>query len=136
MTTAGRPILVIEDDADIRALLQSRLERLGYEVQAVGTGEEGVAAAVADPPALIMLDILLPGIDGWEVARRLRANPATATVPVVIASIVEPATETDRLQASGYLVKPFTARQVESIVHKVVSQASGPAGTTPREETR
>ena len=134
MTTARRPILVIEDDADIRALLRSRLERLGYEVRTAGTGEEGLAAAIADPPRLIMLDILLPGIDGWEVARRLRADPVTATVPVVIASIVEPQTESDRLHANGYLVKPFTARQVESIIHKVVSQTPAPAAAHPQKE--
>jgi DNA-binding response OmpR family regulator len=134
MTTARRPILVIEDDTDIRALLRSRLERLGYEVRTAGTGEEGLAAAIADPPRLIMLDILLPGIDGWEVARRLRADPVTATVPVVIASIVEPQTESDRLHTSGYLVKPFTARQVESIIHKVVSQTPAPAAAHPQKE--
>jgi CheY-like chemotaxis protein len=113
-------VLVIEDDADIRMLLGSRLERLGYSVRAVDSGEAGVAAAIAEPPELVILDILLPGIDGWEVARRLRAHPRTAMVPLVIASIVEPQAEDHLVQASGYLVKPFNAQQVESVVTRVV----------------
>ena len=123
-------ILVIEDDEDIRGLLASRLERMGYQVRAAASGEDGVEAAIEEPPHLVMLDIMLPGIDGWEVARRLRANPATAAVPLVIASILEPSGEPGdpddplSVEANGFLAKPFTARQVETVIDRIV-------GSTP-----
>jgi CheY-like chemotaxis protein len=122
MTESGGSALVIEDDPDIRALLVSRLQRLGFRVRTAESGEIGMREALAEPPNLIMLDILLPGIDGWEVARRLRGDPRTAQVPLVIASIVEPGAESEPFAADGYLVKPFSAKQVEDVVTRVVAQ--------------
>jgi Response regulators consisting of a CheY-like receiver domain and a winged-helix DNA-binding domain len=85
-----------------------------------------------------MLDIMLPGIDGWEVARRLRANPATAAVPLVIASILEPSAEPGdpddplSVEANAFLAKPFTARQVETVIDRIVGSPAAP--TTARTE--
>jgi CheY-like chemotaxis protein len=144
--SARASILVIEDDEDIRGLLSLRLERMGYQVRSVASGEDGVEAAIKEPPHLVMLDILLPGIDGWEVARRLRANPATAAVPLVIASIVEPTRDLGNLgdqeedpsapggrlpvEANAFLAKPFTARQVETVIARIVGSPPG-AGSSP-----
>jgi CheY-like chemotaxis protein len=142
-------ILVIEDDDDIRGLLASRLERMGYQVRSVASGEDGVEAAIEEPPHLVMLDILLPGIDGWEVARRLRANPTTAAVPLVIASIVEPsmdhqghpgdpdeaADSGDPVEATAYLAKPFTARQVEAVIARIVGSPPRRPGPSPTPST-
>ena len=135
-------ILVIEDDEDIRGLLASRLERMGYQVRAAASGEDGVEAAISEPPHLVMLDIMLPGIDGWEVARRLRANPATAAVPLVIASILEPSVELGdpddplSVEANAFLAKPFTARQVEIVIDRIVGSPAPPttARTAPESE--
>ena len=70
-----RPILVVEDDDDVRDLLSRRLTHLGHEVLTAGSGEEALELAGESPPTLVVLDIRLPGIDGWEFLRRLRASP-------------------------------------------------------------
>jgi DNA-binding response OmpR family regulator len=115
-------VLVIEDDADIRNLLVTRLARLDYRVSAVPTGEAGLEAARADPPDLVLLDLLLPGIDGWEVARRLRAEPCTARVPVLVVSIVDDDAG-DGVEVMGRVAKPFRARDVESMVLALIGPA-------------
>jgi CheY-like chemotaxis protein len=126
-------VLVIEDDADIRALLASRLTRLGYPVRTAASGEAGLDAALAELPLAILLDLQLPGIDGWEVARRLRADPATHDVPLIVASVVEPGPEPADVRTSAYLTKPFTARQVETTVIRVAGPPQQPrAGKEPR----
>jgi CheY-like chemotaxis protein len=134
-------ILVIEDDEDIRGLLASRLERMGYQVRAAASGEDGVEAAIQEPPHLVMLDIMLPGIDGWEVARRLRANPATAAVPLVIASILEPSAELGdpddpfSVEANAFLAKPFTARQVQTVIDRIVGSPAAPTTARTADES-
>jgi CheY-like chemotaxis protein len=84
-TRADR-ILFIEDDRFIADMYGLRLEADGWNVDTVADGETGVRQAIADPPALILLDILLPRLDGIEVLRRLRANESTRNVPVLIVS--------------------------------------------------
>ena len=81
-----RRILLIEDDRFIADMYRMRLESDGWTVDVAGDGEAGFRQALADPPALILLDILLPRLDGIEVLRRLRANPGTSEVPVLIVS--------------------------------------------------
>src|SRR5439155_7321442 len=73
---AGADILIIEDDPSAVRLLRRFLEADGYRVRAANDGTSGLAAARADPPAAILLDILLPGIDGWEILREFKADPA------------------------------------------------------------
>jgi DNA-binding response OmpR family regulator len=79
-------ILFIEDDRFIADMYRLRLEGDGWSVDVVADGETGVRQAVADPPALILLDILLPRLDGIEVLRRIRSNEATRSVPVLVVS--------------------------------------------------
>ena len=79
-------ILLIEDDEDIRELLVYNLEKNGYEVEAAETGEAGLASAGARKPDLILLDLMLPGVDGLSVCRRLKAGKATHDVPIIIIS--------------------------------------------------
>jgi CheY-like chemotaxis protein len=121
------PVLVVEDDGDIRDLLLSHLARLGYEVRGVPTGEAALQVAAAERPSLVVLDILLPGIDGWEVARRLRVEPGLAGVPVVIASILDPPPAGDApVEPAGYLVKPFRAAQLGELTARLLG-CTGPA---------
>jgi CheY-like chemotaxis protein len=122
------PVLVVEDDADTRALLVARIERLGYRVRAVSTGEDALAAAsVGAVPRLVVLDLLLPGIDGWEVLRRLRADPRTAFVPVVVASILDPVDARASLHAS-YLVKPYRKKEFERVVRHLAGSPEAQEG--------
>ena len=100
-------VLVIEDDPSSVRLLQAYLGESGYDVSVAPNGERGLELALADPPAAILLDILLPGIDGWEVLRRLKQNPAVRDVPVVIVTVVDERSVGLALGAVDYFVKPI-----------------------------
>lgn len=123
----GQPdtVLVIEDERDIAALLRKRVERLGHEVVSVASGEEGLARARARRPSLVLLDIRLPGIDGWEVLDQLRDQPELADVPVVIVSIVDDPKEGRAREVQGYLVKPFRRASLDRLVTNLLGEGRG-----------
>jgi CheY-like chemotaxis protein len=77
-------VLIIDDDANTLRLIGYMLERVGFEVQLAGDGEDGLAKASKQPPDLIVLDVMMPGVDGYQVCEQLRANPRTAPIPVII----------------------------------------------------
>jgi DNA-binding response OmpR family regulator len=109
-------VLVVEDEPSIARIFQFHLERQGHRATVVGDGEAALAAVETRRPDLIVLDLLLPKLDGWAVAERLKAAPATTSIPVLMVSIVA---DRDRGLASGaadYLTKPFA---VEDFVAKV-----------------
>ena len=106
-------VLVVEDDEDILELVRYNLQKDGYRVRCEVSGEDGVAAARAEVPDLIVLDLMLPGIDGLEVCRRLRQDPRTDRIPVVI--VTAKGEEADvvvglELGADDYVTKPFSPR--------------------------
>lgn len=76
-------ILYVEDNDDNVFMLKSRLERKGYEVLVAGDGEQGIAAAQRDKPDLILLDLSLPVMDGWEAAQHLKDSPQTSAIPII-----------------------------------------------------
>jgi CheY-like chemotaxis protein len=114
-----RPILVVEDDADVRELLSRRLVHLGHEVLTAASGEEALELAGASPPVLVLLDIRLPGIDGWEVLRRLRETPATSATGVLVISVLDPVE--NHPAVDGYLVKPFRTASIDRLVAGILS---------------
>ncbi len=83
MEVKKKKILFIEDEPDQRMIIRFRLEKSGYSVMMAEDGEEGLKKAAMEKPDLILLDIIMPGIDGLEVCRRLRKNPKTASIPVI-----------------------------------------------------
>ena len=106
-------ILVVDDEEDILELIHYNLAREGYQVTGVPSGEQALKTVHYDVPDLILLDLMLPGIDGLEVARRLKANPRTRTTPLVM--ITAKGEEADvvtglELGADDYLTKPFSPR--------------------------
>jgi len=103
---SGPRILVIEDDPGAVRLLRTYLEDEGYEVDVATSGELGIAAAHARPPDAIILDVLLPGIDGWEVLRRLKGDPDLRDRPVVVATVVDERNVAMNLGAVDYFLKP------------------------------
>lgn len=112
-------ILVVEDNELNLKLLRDVLTFSGYEVFEARTGEEGVALASECRPDLVLMDLQLPGIDGTEALRRLRASPLTQQVPVV--AVTAFAMKSDREQAlqsgfDGYVAKPFSAREIPTQV--------------------
>ena len=109
----GKHVLAVEDDRDILELLTFNLERDGYEVTGVTTGEDGVDAARSESPDIVLLDLMLPGIDGLEVCRRLKADPDTANIPVIM--VTAKGEESDivtglELGADDYVTKPFSPK--------------------------
>ena len=90
-------ILYVEDNDDNVYMLRGRLTRAGFTVVVAPDGEQGVAMAASDAPDLIVMDLSLPGLDGWEATRRLKARPATCAIPVIALSA--PAMAGERVKA-------------------------------------
>ncbi|MFI7544616.1 response regulator [Actinoplanes sp. NPDC049599] len=103
---AGARVLLVEDDPQSAELLTTQLVGAGYHVDVAGTGEAGLTAAGAHPPDAIVLDVALPGIDGFEVIRRLKADPRLAGIPVFFATIIDERHAGLALGADDYFVKP------------------------------
>jgi signal transduction histidine kinase/CheY-like chemotaxis protein len=122
--SASGEILVIEDDPSAVRLLREYLEAAGYRVRVSATGESGLTSALAAPPAAIILDVLLPGIDGWEVLRRLKADERVQDIPVVIVTVVEEREVGLALGAVDYLVKPIHRDALLACIGRFVSNAS------------
>ena len=104
-------VLLAEDDPDIQFVAEAALQRCGVDVTTVGNGTAALAAVSQCTPDAILLDCRMPGMDGLEVCRRLKRNPATAHVPVVLLTAAQ-AGDIERglaLGACGYLTKPFNA---------------------------
>jgi len=108
-------ILVIEDTEDNRQIVRDLLESAGYELIEALDGLEGVAAAEREHPDLILMDIQLPGIDGYEATRRIRAIPVLATVPIIAVTSYALSGDEAKTRAAGcdgYVAKPFSPRQL------------------------
>ena len=116
----GRRVLIVEDEAGIAEVLADLLGDEGYET-AVSVDGAALGAVADAPPALILLDVMMPGMDGPEVCRRLKADPRTAHVPVVFVTALPPETLAARLGDCPYddvLPKPFTLDGVLAVVRR------------------
>ena len=128
MTDAPTRVLVVEDDRTVAEVVTRYLEREGFAVESVGDGHEALAHADAHLPDLVVLDIMLPGLDGLEVCRRLRSH---APIPVVM--LTARGSEEDRvlgldLGADDYVSKPFSPRELTARVKAVLRRAGSPLG--------
>ena len=111
----GHPVLVVDDEPSIATVVRERLEREGFAVRTLSSGEEALAYLEADPADLVILDVMLPGIDGFEVLRRLRSSGNT--VPVIMLTARDE--DVDKivgleLGADDYLAKPFNPRELSA----------------------
>lgn len=125
---AATRILVVEDEPDIAEVLQFNLERAGYSVLLERRGDTALEAIRRRPPDLLVLDLMLPGLDGLEVARLLKRDPATASVPIVM--LTAKGEELDRivgleLGADDYIAKPFSPREVVLRIRAVLRRRAG-----------
>ena len=103
-------ILIVDDDPDIRPLMRLTLAKLGHQPSLAATGTEGVKLAESEPFDLMVLDLMMPDIDGYEVMRRLRSNPTTMSLPIIVLTARTQAADYDSAIESGadaYLPKPF-----------------------------
>ncbi len=120
----SKSILVVEDQEDNRRILRDLLTTAGYEVIEALTGEEGVASAETHRPDLILMDIQLPGLDGYEATRRIKANPALRQIPVI--AVTSYALSGDDVKAfeagcDAYVSKPFSPRELLGKIREYVS---------------
>jgi two-component system, cell cycle response regulator DivK len=122
-----KKILIVEDHADMRELLTWQIELMGFMPIPAKHGREGVEKAVAEQPNLILLDIMMPGMDGWEAARTLRANPETKDIPILAATALFRDSDLKScLDAgcNGYIVKPFTFQELQGKVREYIASGN------------
>jgi DNA-binding response OmpR family regulator len=133
MAVASARILVVEDEADVAQLIKHTLERGGdAKVETVASGPAALTAVAASPPDLVILDLNLPGLDGREVCRILRARPASATIPIIM--LTARVDEQDRvlgldLGADDYMTKPFSPRELAARIRAVLRRRTGATGS-------
>ena len=117
----------MDDDPAIRDLLSRFLRAEGFGVLVASSGEEGLRLARQVHPALVTLDVLMPGMDGWAVLGALKSDPATADIPVVLLTILDDRDLGFALGATDYLTKPVDRERVASVLKKYRRPASAPA---------
>ncbi|MCB1033832.1 MAG: response regulator, partial [Acidobacteria bacterium] len=121
-------ITIVEDEAAIAEVLQYNLEEAGFEVEALERGDEALQAILRRVPDLVLLDLMLPGLNGFDVARALRRNSRTAELPIIMLTARD--AEVDRivgleLGADDYVTKPFSPREVVLRVKAVLRRGKG-----------
>ena len=122
--TAPR-ILVVEDDPDNRRIVVKVLAVDGYATLEAADGESAVALARREHPDAILMDLAMPGVDGWEAARRLKADPATADIPIVALTAFALRGDEDRAREAGcdaYLSKPCRPQAIRDVVGRLLQR--------------
>ena len=126
---AGRRILLVEDDEPTLDAYRALLEHAGWEVAVAMAGDEALRLAAATPPDLALIDISIPGVDGWETTRRLRAAAATRHLPVIAVTghaLAEDLARAREVGCDAYLVKPVDPQQLLAEADRLT--AAGRAG--------
>ncbi|MGI9075980.1 MAG: response regulator [Gemmatimonadaceae bacterium] len=128
MSNNGKTVLLVEDNEDNRIVYSTILEHFGYTVIEALNGEEGIAKARSEMPDLILMDISIPVIDGWEATQVLKRDPATRSIPII--ALTAHALAADREKAfevgcDSYLAKPCEPKTVVSEVRKFIGVGNG-----------
>ncbi|MBO42140.1 MAG: hypothetical protein CMM28_00300 [Rhodospirillaceae bacterium] len=122
---AEHSILIIDDDPTIRELMMRQLERDGFKVMTAEDGKTGVSTAIDRKPDAIVLDILMPGMDGWSVLRALKASSVTKDIPVIMASILDERNRGFSLGAADYLAKPVEKDRLVASIERLIGAGVG-----------
>ena len=125
-----RKILLVEDHPANVEMLTMGLEFLGYAVTVAGDGNEAVEMAASQLPDLIVMDILLPNVNGLEATARIRSNPKTRAIPILAATALAMPGDMEKCLESGcdaYLAKPFTPKQLAAAIEKLLKDRSEPS---------
>ena len=129
---SSRKILIVDDEEDVLEVLRLVLAKNGYEVLTAASGMDGLARAQSELPNLIMLDIMMHQMDGWEVLKLFKLDERTSGIPVVILSArVEPKDKIRGLQegAIDYVTKPFAVRDILTKIAAILDQPAAPPAT-------
>ncbi len=129
-------VLIVEDEVDIADLIKFNLQRAGYEVSQAHDGVVGVKTAIGERPDLIILDLMLPGRDGYSVFREVRRDARTSHIPVIM--LTARAQTEDRIQgleagADDYLTKPFSPKELVLRVNAILKRIDAPPGAVEYE---
>jgi CheY-like chemotaxis protein len=122
-----KKVLIIEDHADMRELLSWQVELMGFAAVLAQGGREGIDKAVAEKPDLIILDIMMPGMDGRDAARELRAQPELKDVTILASTALFRETDLKACMdagCNGYIVKPFTFQELQAKLQEVAPSLS------------
>jgi two-component system alkaline phosphatase synthesis response regulator PhoP len=124
MASEPNTIVCIEDEPGVIELIRLILERRGLKVVGAGSGAKGLEVVRQVKPALVLLDLMMPGMDGWEVYRRMQAEPDLCDIPVIIVTADgQPATRARALEVAkvdGFIVKPFNIRELVQRIEEVL----------------
>jgi len=118
-----KKILVVEDRPDLMFILTRLLESLGYTVVSATDGSEGVKKAAKEKPHLILMDILMPGMDGREATRKIRSNPETHDIPILATTVLNRRSELQTCIEAGcndWLVKPFSRQDLQGKIQAFI----------------
>ncbi len=121
-------VLVVDDELNIRNILDFTLGAEGYRVIAAGDGEEALTLAATEEPDLIILDVMMPRSDGFEICQRLKENPATAGIPVILLTARNTSDDRRRgseVQADEYITKPFRPQKLIDKVQSLLGVRKG-----------
>jgi CheY-like chemotaxis protein len=127
-----KKVLIVEDHADMRELLTWQIELMGLLPIAAKHGREGVEKAISEQPDLILMDIMMPGMDGWAAARELRANPETQKIPILAATALFRDSDLKSCLDAGcnaYIVKPFTFQELQGKVREFIASDNSSLST-------
>lgn len=117
----GKLILVVEDQEDNRRILRDLLESADYELREAGNGEEALAAMAKERPDLILMDIQLPIMDGYEATRRIKADPSSSKIPIIAVTSYALSGDEEKARAAGcddFVPKPYSPRQLLAKIRK------------------
>ena len=131
MVKIKQKVLVVDDEENIRMLVKFNLEKAGYEVLEASDGNKAIETAVNSTPDIVILDLMLPGIDGLEVCRNLKRHPRTAALPIIM--LTAKSDEIDRvigleLGADDYMTKPFSQRELVARIKAVLRRSNVAVG--------
>jgi len=120
----GHVVLVVDDDPDILEALSEILEAEGFEIRRARNGKEALERLEPDPPQLILLDLMMPVMDGWEFAQRMRQRPSVAHIPIIVLSADRNVgSKASDIGAVGHLAKPFELNDLLEMVRRSLEHA-------------
>jgi len=123
----GKCILVVEDQEDLRGVLRDLLLGSGYAVLEAADGQSGIATAKSDRPDLILMDIQMPVLNGYEATRQIKADPALAATPIIAVSSFAMKGDEEKARAAGcdhYVTKPYSPMQLLRVIRAILGEAS------------